>query len=61
MSEVINWICLLSITFLVLEVMVYLCKDILKVCNEGKINRTKMTNKLVKKQVNYSCENKIAK
>ncbi|SCI31386.1 hypothetical protein [Romboutsia sp. Marseille-P6047] len=61
MYQIINWICYISVSFLVLEMMIYLCKDVIKI--------NKMSNKISRRSVGKSrviasehiYSNKIAK
>ena len=46
MNIIINWICLISITLLVLDVMIYFCNDAIKMYNKS----TKVKAKTVEKQ-----------
>ncbi|MGL6106377.1 hypothetical protein [Romboutsia sp.] len=57
MYGIINWICLICISFLVLDVMVYFCKDAVKVIETSQ----KPKSKVVRKTKRYVYENKIAK
>ena len=57
MSQIINWICLISITLLVLDVMIYFCNDAIKIYNKS----TKRKARTVVKTRTYVYEDKIAK
>lgn len=35
MSQIINWICLISVILLVLDVMIYFCNDVIKIYNKS--------------------------
>ncbi|MGL5329729.1 MAG: hypothetical protein ACRDD7_10695 [Peptostreptococcaceae bacterium] len=61
MSQIMNWLCYICVSFLVLEMMFYLCKDVIKVSKNKKVGKTKVVgNRRVKdNQVIYG--NKIAK
>lgn len=61
MSQVINWICLISITFLIMDIMVFFCKDVMCIMKSSiKKKRTNVAKTNVK--VNeYVYETKIAK
>ena len=57
MSQIVNWVCLLSITILVLDVMIYFCNDTIKTYNKS----IRLDRKPVVKTRTYSYEEKIAK
>ncbi len=57
MSQIINWICLISVSLLVLDVMIYFCNDAIKAYNKT----TAICRKPVGKSRTYVYENKIAK
>ena len=61
MYQIVNWICYVSVSFLVLEVMVYLCKDVIKL---NKINNRSKRRSIGKTSViadGNVYSNKIAK
>ncbi|RDY22983.1 hypothetical protein CHF27_010350 [Romboutsia maritimum] len=45
MFEIVNWLCLICISFLVIEIMVYFCSDALKIFNSTKKTSNKNINK----------------
>ena len=57
MNNIINWICFVSIVFLVSDIMIYFCKDVLKVYNMSIMNK----NQTVGKATSYAYKEKIAK
>ena len=57
MSQIINWVCLISISLLVLDIMIYFCNDAIKIYNKV----TRINRKSVGKTRTYAYENKIAK
>lgn len=57
MSQIINWICLISVILLVLDIMIYFCNDAIKIYNKS----TRRTARLVGKARTYVYEDKIAK
>ena len=57
MSVIMNWICLISITLLVLDIMIYFCNDAIKIYNRT----TKINAKPIVKSRNYVYEEKSAK
>ena len=59
MSQVIGWICLISLASLCLEVMIYICKDTLKVYNTVTVKPRKKKQVITGEQYDY--KNKIAK
>lgn len=57
MNQIISWICLISICFLSLQVMIFICEDTLKLFNKADFNNKKP----VTANVTYNYRNKIAK
>ena len=57
MYQVMNWLCLICVSFLVFDMMLYFCKDVIKVM-EG---TEKAKVRTVRKRTSYIYENKIAK
>ena len=57
MSVIMNWICLISITLLVLDIMIYFCNDSIQIYNRT----TKVKAKPIAKSRTYVYEEKIAK
>ncbi len=57
MSQIIDWICLISITLLVLDVMIYFCNDAIKIYNKS----IRVNTRPVAKTRTYIYEEKIAK
>ena len=57
MIVIMNWICLISITLLVLDVMIYFCNDAIRIYNRT----TKINAKPIAKSRSYVYEEKIAK
>ncbi len=57
MSQIINWICLISLVLLVLDVMIYFCNDAIKIYNKS----IRKTTRPVVKTRGYVYEDKIAK
>ncbi len=57
MNNIINWICFVSIVFLVSDIMLYFCKDVFKVYNMSARSKTQM----VVNTKSYVYEEKIAK
>lgn len=61
MFQMINWLCLICISFLVIEVMINFCKDVLNIYNGvNSVSRTSVAKTKVKAST-YTYENKIAK
>ncbi len=57
MLELFNWICFISVGFLVMDLLLYFCKDAMRICDEGMVKKSRV---LVKTNMcNY--EEKIAK
>ena len=61
MIGMINWMCLICVTFLVLEIMVYFCKDAIKIFNSSKKSASKKTVKPRVQAELYVAKTKIAK
>ena len=61
MNQIMSWICLISLSFLSLQVMVYICEETLKLFNIVTSNNRNMDMKVVNSRNTYSYENKIAK
>lgn len=57
MSQMINWICLISVILLVLDVMIYFCNDAIKIYNKS----TRVKTRSVGTARTYVYEDKIAK
>lgn len=57
MSQMINWICLISVVLLVLDVMIYFCNDAIKIYNKS----MRVKARSVGKTTTYIYEDKIAK
>ena len=57
MKILIDWVCLLSISFLIFDVMVYFCKDAINVMEAS----NKAKSRPVKRRTTYVYEEKIAK
>lgn len=63
MSQVVNWICLTSVSLLVIDIMIYFCKDSIKILNESK-NKVKSNRIIEKSEVDkteYVYQTPIAK
>ena len=61
MFKIINWICYICVNFLVLEVMVFLCKDVIKMSKSNKKGKTKSVGNSTFKVNEHIYTNKIAK
>lgn len=61
MNQIMSWICLISICFLSLQVMIFICEDTLKVFNKVSCNNKKNNRKPATANVTYDYKNKIAK
>ena len=61
MSQIINWLCLICFSFLILEVMIYFCKDAIKILSEVEKPRFNKVKERTMSSVNYNYEQKIAK
>ena len=61
MNQIMSWICLISICFLSLQVMIFICEDTLKVFNKVSCNNKKNNRKPANANVTYNYKNKIAK
>lgn len=61
MNQIISWICLISICSLVLQVMIFICEDTLKVFNKVNFNNKNNKRKPATASATYNYKNKIAK
>ena len=61
MNQFMSWICLLSICFLSLQVMIFICEDTFKLFNKVTFNNKKNNKKTTTASVTYDYKNKIAK
>lgn len=61
MNQIISWICLISICFLSLQVMIFICEDTLKLFNKVNYANKKNNKKPVTASNTYNYKNKIAK
>lgn len=61
MNQIMSWICLISICFLSLQIMIFICEDTLKVFNKVSCGDKKNNRKLTTANVTYDYKNKIAK
>ena len=57
MKILMDWLCLLCVTFLIFDIMVYFCKDAIEVMKAS----NKAKHKPVKRRTTYVYEEKIAK
>jgi len=57
MKILIDWLCLLCVTFLVFDVMVYFCKDAIKLMKTS----NKAKRRPIRRQTTYVYEEKIEK
>lgn len=61
MNQFMSWICLLSICFLSLQVMIFICNDTVKLFNKVTFHKKKSIKKSVTSSAIYNYKNKIAK
>ena len=61
MNQIMSWICLISICFLCLQVMIFICDDTLKLFNSIIFNKKNNNRKPVVSRSTYNYKNKIAK
>lgn len=61
MFQIFNWICLICICFLVVEIMIYFCKDAINLYNGANVKKAKNVGKRKVEGVMYEYQNKIAK
>ena len=61
MNQIMSWICLLSICFLCLQVMIFICENTFKLFNKVTFNNKNNNKKLATASVTYNYKNKIAK
>ena len=62
MNQIMNWICFISVSFLVLEVMIFLCREMINeyenIYKKSKATNIEMTSKEIR---NQTYREKIAK
>ena len=61
MNQIMSWICLISICFLCLQVMIFICENTFKLFNKVTFNNKNNNKKLATVSVAYNYKNKIAK
>ncbi|MGX4598181.1 hypothetical protein [Faecalimicrobium sp. JNUCC 81] len=61
MSQMMSWLCLICVTFLVFDIMFYFCKDALKICQGVDVSKVKKVSKVRTRESAYGYEHKIAK
>lgn len=61
MNQIMSWICLISICFLVLQLMIFMCEDTLNVFNKVSFKNKRNNKKTVVPNVSYDYKEKIAK
>lgn len=61
MSQVMNWLCLICVTFLVFDIMLYFCKDVFKICQDVDVAKVEKSHKMKTRESIYAYEHKIAK
>ncbi len=57
MKVLMDWLCLICVVFLVFDMMIYFCKDAIKVMEGAE----KPKSRTIRKRKTYVYENKIAK
>lgn len=61
MSQMMSWLCLICVTFLAFDVMLYFCKDVFKIYQDIDVSRVKKVSKVKSKEGIHVYEHKIAK
>ena len=61
MSQIINWLCYICVNCLVLEIIIYLCKDIIKISKNKTIKKSRSVGKSRVNLNEHIYTNKIAK
>ncbi|WP_042277226.1 hypothetical protein [Faecalimicrobium dakarense] len=61
MSQMMGWLCLICVTFLIFDIMFYFCKDALRICQNVDVPKAKRVTKVRNKERAYTYEHKIAK
>ena len=61
MNQIMSWICLISICFLSLQVMIFICEDTLKLFNKVSFKNKNNNRKPAIANITYDYKNKIAK
>ena len=58
MSQIVNWICLISVTLLVLDIMIYFCNDAIKAYNRKQKLRLNLLKNLILMYIKKKLQNK---
>lgn len=61
MSQMMGWLCLICVTFLIFDIMLYFCKDVFKIYQNIEVSRVKKVSKVRGRERAYAYEHKIAK
>lgn len=61
MSRIMNWLCLICVSLLVFEIMLYFCRDAMRILCEAEIPRAKKVRRVSINSNNHAYEHKIAK
>lgn len=61
MSQIMNWLCLICISLLVFEIMLYFCKDAIRILYEAEVSRAKKVRRVKVNSNSHAYEHKIAK
>lgn len=61
MSQIMNWLCLICFSLLVFEIMIYFCRDAIRILCEAEVPRAKKIRRVSANSNNHAYEHKIAK
>ncbi len=61
MSQIINWLCLICVSLLVFEIMLYFCRDAIRILCKSEVPRAKKIRSVRVNSNNHAYEHKIAK
>jgi len=61
MYSFINWMCYICVNFLVLEVMIFMCKDVIKMSKNNKKGKVRSVENTKKNMNTHIYREKIAK
>ena len=61
MSQIMNWLCLICVSLLVFEIMLYFCRDAIRILCKSEVPRVKKIRSVRVNSNNHAYEHKIAK
>lgn len=61
MSQIMNWLCLICVSLLVFEIMIYFCRDAIRILCKAEVSRSKKVRRIRGNSNSHAYEHKIAK